>query len=220
MPLENQPQELNRWQVLASRTHDIVTPSNALDAVSIPLAAYAAPRFDTWGGIGLGLAAYSVDFIDGWLARRLGVASELGSKVDTVGDKIRVGIAVYNIWKNDQAPKSLLGAVAVQNLANAAMTVADRALNDQPEITVTDEARRAMFMQVGGIGLNVIGTKVAENNPLTGRALKISGTAIGFSGLLKYGLPTTRTYFNNFLRGIKKPVDQERQVKAGLHKRV
>ena len=190
---------LNAFQKVALTTKDVVAPANAVDAAAFVGAAWSAPRFDTWDGIIVGGLSYGVDAVDGALARITGTESELGAKVDAGGDKIKVIWGLINVLRNNQAPKSLLTIVAAQNLANAAIYGLDHAVHDEPHITeVTRIGKRAMATQVAGVGLNVIGNKVAEDKPALGKALKVTGTILGFAGFATYGLASTKEYWRQY----------------------
>ncbi len=203
--LELVPPALNSWQEVAAKTHNIIAPANGIDAVALRLAVYAGPRLDTWKGIGAGALAYGLDAVDGRVARATKTDSELGARVDVIGDKLKIAYGLYHIWRNDQAPKLLLAAVGAQNLANAGITMADRVINDKPQVEVSHEGKMSMVFQIGGIGMNVIGTKVSETMPALGKAVKASGTILAVMGLAKYGLPATKHYYQSLKDGFQKP---------------
>lgn len=193
-------------QGIAEATGNIVTPANAVDAVAFGMALHAAPRLDTWSGIAEAAIAYGADFVDGKIARATGTASEVGSKVDAVGDKIKLGWGILHIARNNQADRDLLAAVAVQNVANAAITAYDRKRNEEPAIT---EARplgkRAMFGQAMSIGVQVIGTKVSETHPRAGRTIRQLGRWTGLTTVATLGIASTIDYAKLARSGTKKP---------------
>lgn len=186
--------ETSVWQKVADATNDVVTPANAIDVAAMGMAIHAAPRLNTWGGIIEGAAAYMADVVDGRVARATGTTSDLGAKIDPIGDKIKVAYGVWHIWRSNLASRSLLAVVAAQNVANAAITVYDQTKNAD-HLKVSDDGKKAMFTQAWGIGLQVIGNKVREVHEPTGKALKAAGAIIGWSGFAFYGVPSTMQYF-------------------------
>src|SRR5579875_1739416 len=113
-------------QALAAKTHGVLTPANILDGAAFFGAAWAGPRFDTWPGVLVAMASYGADAVDGTLARATGTASQVGELLDHVGDKPKVGLAIYYIWKMRLADRRLLAAVAAYNTVTASITVYDR----------------------------------------------------------------------------------------------
>ncbi len=185
----------------AKRTHGVVTPANALDVVAMAGVAWSASRLDRWSGIGVAAASYLADVADGVIARRTNTSSRVGELVDHVGDKPKVLWGVREIWRLELADKPLLAAVACYNLANAALTTFAVVANEEPQIEVTRRAKRAMFATTTGVGVQVIGHKIAETSPRAGCLVRWVGTALGYGGVLFLGVPTTRDYWNMAWQG-------------------
>jgi phosphatidylglycerophosphate synthase len=196
--------EPNAWQRVAAATHDIVTPANAIDVAAFGLAIHAAPRLDTGSGVVKGAIAFMADFVDGKVARATGTASELGAKIDPVGDKIKLGYSMYHIWQKRLASRGLIAAVALQNAGNTAITLCDQAVNDEPQVAVTSDGKKAMFTQAWGIGLQVIGTRVERSHEKSGRAIKVAGAVLGWGGLAVFGIKSTVDYYNTARGGNRK----------------
>lgn len=186
--------EPNVWQKVANATNDVVTPANAIDVVAMGMAFHGAPRLNTWGGIVESGAAYMADVVDGRVARATGTTSDLGAKIDPIGDKIKIAYGLWHIWRGNLASRGLMTAVAAQNAANTAITVYDQVKNDEPQLKVSDDGKKAMFTQAWGIGLQVIGNKVGETHKPAGKALKAAGAIIGWAGFAYFGIPSTVQY--------------------------
>ena len=185
----------------AQRTHGVVTPANALDILAMWGVAWSASRLDQWSGIGVAAASYLADVADGIIARRTNTSSRVGELVDHVGDKPKVLWGIREIWRLGLADKPLLAAVASYNLANAALTSLDVVVNEEPQIQVTRRAKRAMFATTTGVGIQVIGHKIAETFPRAGRLVFWAGAALGYTGVVFLGVPTTRDYWNMARQG-------------------
>jgi phosphatidylglycerophosphate synthase len=189
---------VRQWGVLqqiAGRTGGIVTPANVLDGVALLGAKWSGPRLETWPGILAGIASYTADMADGSIARRTGTASRVGDIVDHVGDKPKVAYALFHIWRKGLADRPLIAATAVYNGVTASITVYDRVSKGSSHVEVSKPGKRAMFTSATGVGMQTIASKVAVHRPAAGAALRSAGAAIGYSGLLIFGLPTIRQYW-------------------------
>ncbi len=197
-----------QFQRVAQATNGIVTPANAVDAAAFGIAMHAAPHLDEWGGIGEAFVAYGADFVDGKIARATGTSSEVGAGVDAVGDKIKLGWAMVHIARNNQADRDLLLGIAAQNVANAMVTAYDRRRNTEPTITAAQSlGKRAMFGQAASIGIQVIGTKVAQSHPALGNRIRRAGRYTGFATLATFGVASTIDYVRTARTGQPKHVD-------------
>lgn len=173
----------NFWQVIAGATNDVVTPANALDAAAFGLSIYGLNNLDSWKGIIASASAFGADLVDGKIARATGTQSDLGEAVDAGGDKIKLAFALYQIWKLNLAPKTLIMAVAAQNGYNIGLTAADRSLNDKPSIHPSSFGKKAIFLEQMGLGMHVIGSEVSKQNEKRGRAIKLAGSVVGYAGV-------------------------------------
>ncbi len=195
-----------RFERIAHRTHGVVTPANALDVLAMVGVAWSAPRLDRWSGIAVAAPSYLADVADGMIARRTNTVTRIGELVDHVGDKPKVFLGVRSIWRLGIADKPLLAAVGCYNLANAVLTSCDFVVNEVPQIAVTTSGKRAMFATTTGVGVQVIGHKLAESAPRLGRLVTWTGAVLGYGGVLVYGVPTTVDYWNMARRGARRPV--------------
>lgn len=192
---KNQANEPNTWQAIANATNDWVTPANVIDVAAFGLAMKAGGNLTETSGIAHAAAAFGADIIDGKVARTTGTASSKGEAIDAAGDKIKLGYYLLKIWQEGLAPKPLLAAVALQNTANVAITAYDRKTNPMPLVHPSIDGKRGIFMQQAGIGLHVIGSRVAKSKPETGWLIKTTGTAVTALGILR-GLKATREYWH------------------------
>jgi phosphatidylglycerophosphate synthase len=182
-------------QQIARQTRGLATPANFLDGFAFLGARWAAPRLDTWPGLIVGAGSYVSDVVDGKIARATGTTSHIGDLIDHVGDKPKVGYALYYIWKKRLAERPLVAAVAAYNAVTASVTIYDRLTNSVARIEVTRDGKRAMFTSATGVGLQTIATKMRESRPMTAQAMTWFGRSLGFGGLLVFGLPTIRQYW-------------------------
>ena len=106
----------NFWQLLASRTHGIVTPGNVVTVVGFALvlggfAMIVAEHY--WLAvilIGLGRLC---DVLDGWLANKTATKSPLGEMLDAGIDKIETALALVILLLADVVPWGAVLAVFV-----------------------------------------------------------------------------------------------------------
>ncbi len=129
-----------------------------------------------------GFAAFTIgsvmDALDGKLARATGGETQLGKIVDHTGDKIKVLHTIWNMYKTDTAPKSVLGGIAAFNVINAACSIKTHI--DNPDMSQVPEksGKIAMAMEVTSLILYSAG-KFAELHGLR----KTSRTARALGGL-------------------------------------
>jgi phosphatidylglycerophosphate synthase len=196
--------EQNFLQRTAEATHGIVTPANALDVVAFGLAVKYAPELDTKKGIAIVGAAFLADLADGLTARATGTVSEVGANLDPFGDKVKLGVAGYHIYKKKLASNTLLALVGTQSAANVGAAVYDHVnhriiQHEKPRVKPDTKGKRSVFSNAFGLGLQVIGTEVAKTNLQRGRRFRSAGAAIGYAGLALYGVRATRDYWRTAL---------------------
>ncbi len=194
--------QLNNWQKLAEATNDIVTPGNALDAFGFAGSVYGLQHLDSWKGIIVAAGSFMTDFFDGKVARATGTQSDLGEAIDAGGDKVKLALGLFYLWKLDLAPKSLLLAIAAQNAVNAGLTVADRALNESPVLHSSQFGKKAIFIQQWGLGLHVMGSQIEKGNENRGKAIKAAGSIIGYAGV-GVGFVASSGYATKFINSRK-----------------
>lgn len=173
----------NTFQQVAEKTHGIITPANAISAAGFILSMRGTRKPHTWKGIAQTGAGFMLDVADGKVARATGTSSPVGEAVDATLDKIKTGYFAFQMLREKRAPKSLVGAVLVQNAVNAAITSYDRNHNDTPQVHPSKAGKYGMFAQNSGLGLHAVGSKLQETHWVTGAAVKDLGSVIGFIGV-------------------------------------
>lgn len=129
-----------------------------------------------------GFAAFTIgsvmDALDGKLARATGGETQLGKIVDHTVDKIKVLYTIWNMYKTDTAPKSVLGGIAAFNVINAACSIKTHI--DSPDMSQVPEksGKIAMAMEVTSLILYSAG-RFTELHGLR----KTSRTARALGGL-------------------------------------
>lgn len=198
----NSPEEFNRWQQLSEATGTVVTPANIIDAMGFIGAKYGIDRIDTPRGAAIVALSYGADVIDGKVARATGTESKLGEAVDAAGDKVKLAYGLVQVWRKGLASKPLLTAVAVQNVANSALTLADQRINGkEPVIHSSYLGKRSFFMQELGVGLSIAGTQIRDRGFGFGEKIRKTGNFIGFAGVA-VGTVATAGYFNDLKRSM------------------
>lgn len=187
--------EQNVFQKVSEATHGVVTPANAIDAAAFALAIESAPKLDTWPGIARMAISYTADLADGATARATGTVNELGAAVDAVGDKLKTAYTGYHIARKGLASPGLLTAVAAYNLATAGAAARDRLAHEESQVSTTIPGKRAVFANSLGLGLQIIGTKVAETDERRGSQISRTGAAVTYAGLAIYGWRAARDYW-------------------------
>lgn len=94
-----------------------------------------------------------LDIADGIVARTFNMESDAGALADVTADKLEQLLIAIEAWKQDALPKSVIGYLAVKNLAHTILTVAT-SLNHPGESFRTPQANKlAMFLENLGAGL-------------------------------------------------------------------
>ncbi|MDA8288030.1 MAG: hypothetical protein M0014_06155 [Actinomycetota bacterium] len=68
-----------------------------------------------------------------------------------------------------------------------------------------------MFATTTGVGIQVIGHKIAETFPRAGRLVGLAGAALGYTGVVLLGVPTTRDYWNMARQGTPRAAFAQRR---------
>lgn len=182
------------FQDIAARTHDVVTPANAMSAAGFALAVTGASRMDTLEGTLTMGAGRVLDILDGKVARATGTASALGEMVDATFDKAAVAIMCYQGVKKEILPKTVVASIAAQNTANAVMTLVDRRQHpDDPHIHPSIDGKHTMFAQNASIGLFCL-SEVSKPPVIKGSLRALGWVAAGVATIK--GIRATRGYYN------------------------
>ena len=115
--------EKNRWQELAEKTNDIVTPANALTLSGLALTIKGSMNLRGARGFSQLVVGRLADASDGWVARRTGTATKLGEMMDAGADKIATATVLYQAYKQDVMPRWSMNYMAVQNAANVGLSM-------------------------------------------------------------------------------------------------
>lgn len=169
---------------------DVLSPANAVSAVGFGLSIHGASRINTVSGVlemGLGSAG---DVLDGPVARRTHT-SWFGKFLDATLDKIRIAKMIREAWRQDAAPKLLLGAFAIQNTANAALTLYAEA--HDIDLDVKKKGKRSMFLQSLSVGSFALAN--ATENAALEKASKVVAVTSAVGGLV-LGAAATKEYYD------------------------
>lgn len=170
-------------QAVAEKTHGVLTPANAVSAAGIIGAFYGIKRLNTPVGVAISGISFLADFADGKIARATNTSSEFGEALDATGDKIKLGYALCKMWELDLAPKPLMTAVALQNSANAVMTVVDKVQHGEDSVLHASWlGKRAIFMQQAGLGAHVISSHMPISEKGRSR-VELAGTVTALCGI-------------------------------------
>lgn len=189
----------NVWQKISDATGTVVTPANLLDAAGFAGAKYGIENLDSWQGIIVAASSFLADVADGKIARATHTSSELGETVDAAGDKVKLAYALYEIHRLKLAPKALLGAVALQNSLNVAMTAADQLHNGRDHVLHSSWfGKRAIFLQQVGLGLHVVAAQMERDDTPRSRRVRQIANVLGWSGV-GLGIAASAGYGNRLL---------------------
>lgn len=189
-------QERSILQKIAEGSGGLVTPANCIDAIAFAGVIKYAPELDRLQGIVMVGASYAADMVDGIVARSTGTTSKIGEAFDAAGDKIKTAYTAAHIARLDLAPRTLLAAVALQNIANTGAVIYDRLHNRTPQITVSKPGKRSTFSNTLGLSLHSIGAEIERNgDQVSADRMRNVGTAITVGGLIAFGIPATRQYW-------------------------
>jgi phosphatidylglycerophosphate synthase len=115
----------NYWQRLADRTHGIVTPGNALSVIGFVIVLYGLYLLIIDELLAAVLAislGRLVDVADGAVADYTGTKSPLGALIDTVVDKLILGLSCLVLWAYNLVPQLILVLLLAHVTYNASMT--------------------------------------------------------------------------------------------------
>jgi phosphatidylglycerophosphate synthase len=172
------------------RGKDILSPANAISAAGFGLSVHGASRISSVSGVlemGLGSAG---DMLDGPVARRTHT-SWFGKFLDASLDKIRIAKMIKEAWRQDAAPKLLLGAFAIQNTANATLTLYAEA--HDIDLDVKKKGKRSMFLQSLSVGAFALSN--ATENAALEKASKVVAVTSAVGGLV-LGVAATKEYYD------------------------
>jgi hypothetical protein len=77
-------------------------------------------------------------------------------------------------------------------------------INEEPNVHPSVPGKRTIAAQEFGLGMHVIGSKIAEKAPRTGKAIKAAGSLLGWAGVVKGFAVTTPGYLKQARAGVRK----------------
>jgi phosphatidylglycerophosphate synthase len=186
--------EQNQFQAVAEATNGVVTPANVVSLTGLALVCDGSRRIikgQTKSGIveiGIGRA---LDLIDGVVADKTGTKSPLGAAVDATFDKLGMAAGLAALYAKELAPRPVIVAHAMQNVANTAITAT--ATKKGTPTYASKEGKLAMSAQGLGLGLHGIARTF-----LSGKSrAKLEAVAYGVDAIaIGVGAKATKQYFD------------------------
>jgi hypothetical protein len=97
-----------------------------------------------------------------------------------------------------------LGAVAVQNSCNTALTTADQVRHGQNHVLHASWfGKRAMFLQQMGVGLHVIAAQMEKDQRPRSRQVRLAANVLGWSGVA-LGVGATAGYTHQLITAVRR----------------
>jgi phosphatidylglycerophosphate synthase len=174
----------NVWQKVSDATGTVVTPSNLLDGACFVGAKHGLDNLDSWRGIGAAAASFLPDIVDGDIARATGTSSKLGEGLDAIGDKAKMAYAVFKIIQQNLAPRPLVGAIAVQNGCNVALTTADQIANKPNHVLHSSwPGKGSMALEQSGAALHIVASKMEQSHSAHAANVRKAANVLGWAGV-------------------------------------
>lgn len=125
----------------------IFTLPNAMTTLGGVLTWRGAERIDQPSGLAQIIVGRTIDTLDGVVARQTRQESELGATLDAGVDKIVVSKIIYELWRQNAAPRPVLGAIAVFNAVNTCATAAAEYPQPNPNLRPVKTGKLAMAIE-------------------------------------------------------------------------
>lgn len=149
----------------------------------------------------IGLVSYISDLADGKIARRYGLVTKLGTRLDPLSDRLSLAAAVVIILVQDLAPAWMVLTVVGRDALLLLVGVPLLRLTGRPIPDVTVLGKRASFLISSGVGLIFVAAAVGSAADPS-RPWWIAGVA-----LLGLGLPLYLVAAADYLRVGLRPRD-------------
>jgi phosphatidylglycerophosphate synthase len=167
---------------------DILTPANAATLIGLIMTIHGSAHLDTLQGVAEIGAGRALDLIDGPLARRF-YASRFGAALDGTADKVGTIAIIIGAYHYQAVPDILLGAVLLQNVINAGITLYAEHAGQHPESSFA--GKRGMFFQnlamvVFAFSHLVTSSSARYGLRLTGGVMAVIGFILGAIGTYGY----------------------------------
>lgn len=164
--------EQNIFQKVASKTNGVITPANLISLAGLTLTIQGARNIskknDTKALVQIGLGR-ALDVVDGYVADKTGTKSPLGEAVDATFDKLAVASCLPALRRRQIINRKFAGALAVQNLANSALTIVAKLRNQ--EIHPDKSGKDSAFQSWCAVSSHYLANIATDNDCLEGASL-------------------------------------------------
>ena len=173
---------------------DILTIPNVMSLAGAVLAWRGAKRINTPAGVAQVVAGRVIDTLDGTVARQTGQTSNFGAIVDAGLDKTTTAKLLYEMWRQDIAPKEVLGLIAAFNTVNAiastksAIDIADETV--RPDIS----GKLALAFETGSLFAHAISARLEASGKSNQANLARNIGNLSFVAALPLAVKSTSSY--------------------------
>ena len=173
---------------------DILTIPNVMSLAGAVLAWRGAKRINTPAGVAHVVAGRLIDTLDGTIARQTGQTSNFGAIVDAGLDKTTTAKLLYEMWRQDIAPKEVLGLIAAFNTVNAiastksAIDIADETV--RPDIS----GKLALAFETGSLFAHAISARLEASGKSNQANLARNIGNLSFVAALPLAVKSTSSY--------------------------
>lgn len=173
---------------------DILTIPNVMSLAGAVLAWRGAKRINTTAGVAQVVAGRLIDTLDGTVARQTGQTSNFGVIVDAGLDKTTTAKLLYEMWRQDIAPKEVLGLIAAFNTVNAitstksAIDIADETV--RPDIS----GKLALAFETGSLFAHAISARLEASGKSNQANLARNIGNLSFVAALPLAVKSTSSY--------------------------
>lgn len=173
---------------------DILTIPNVMSLAGAVLAWRGAKRINTTAGVAQVVAGRLIDTLDGKVARQTGQTSNFGAIVDAGLDKTTTAKLLYEMWRQDIAPKEALGLIAAFNTVNAiastksAIDIADETV--RPDIS----GKLALAFETGSLFAHAISARLEASGKSNQANLARNIGNLSFVAALPLAVKSTSSY--------------------------
>lgn len=179
---------------------DILTIPNAMSLAGAVLAWRGAKHINTTAGVAQVVVGRLIDTLDGTVARQTGQASNFGAIVDAGLDKTTTAKLLYEMWRQDIAPKEVLGLIAAFNTVNtiastkSAIDIADETV--RPDIS----GKLALAFETGSLFAHAISARLEASGKSNQANLARNIGNLSFVAALPLAVKSTSSYIKRACR--------------------
>lgn len=173
---------------------DILTIPNVMSLAGAVLAWRGTKRINTTAGVAQVVAGRLIDTLDGTVARQTGQTSNFGAIVDAGLDKTTTAKLLYEMQRQDIAPKEVLGLIAAFNTVNAiastksAIDIADETV--RPDIS----GKLALAFETGSLFAHAISARLEASGKSNQANLARNIGNLSFVAALPLAVKSTSSY--------------------------